>query len=194
MYARRFRTAGLEPVQKYLVEGIKHNSIEGRSILDIGCGVGSIHLTLLQEGVSRSIGIDISEGMLQEARHFAEKFGLSGRARYMTGDFTQMSSTVEESDIVVLDKVVCCYEDVGTLVHTSMDKTRQTYALSHPKENLMMKGLFRGHSLLANLFGWSFHPFWHDWKAVKSLILSRGFHLVYENSTISWQVLVFERV
>jgi magnesium-protoporphyrin O-methyltransferase len=194
MYARRFRTAGLEPVQKHLVEGIKRNSIEGCSVLDIGCGVGSIHLTLLREGASRSVGIDISEGMLQEARQFSDRFGLTGRAHYVTGDFTQISSSVEESDITVLDKVVCCYEDVATLIHTSTDKTRQTYALSHPKENLLMKGLFKGHTLLANFFGWSFHPFWHDWAAMKSLILSRGFRLVYENSTISWQVLVFERV
>jgi 2-polyprenyl-3-methyl-5-hydroxy-6-metoxy-1,4-benzoquinol methylase len=193
MYARRFRTAGLEPVQKYLVEGIRHHSIEGRSILDIGCGVGSIHLTLLRQGASRSVGIDMSEGMLQEARHFADKFGLTERAHYVMGDFTKLSPSVEESDIIVLDKVVCCYEDVAALIHTSTDKTRQTYALSHPKENLLMKGLFKGHTLLAKIFGWSFHPFWHNWAAMKSLILSRGFRLVYENSTISWQVLVFER-
>lgn len=193
MYARRFRAAGLEPVQKFLVEGIKLNSIDGRSILDIGCGVGSIHLTLLREGASRSVGIDISEGMLQEARHFADKFGLTARAHYVTGDFTKISPSVEEGDIIVLDKVVCCYEDVVALIHTSTDKTRQTYALSHPKENPLMKGLFKGHIFLAKIFGWSFHPFWHNWAAMKSLILSRGFHVVYENSTISWQVLVFER-
>lgn len=193
MYARRFRTASLEPVQKYLLEGIKRNSIGGCSILDIGCGVGSIHLTLLREGASRSVGIDISEGMLREARQFADRFGLNERTHYVTGDFTQISSSVEESNITVLDKVVCCYEDVANLIHTSTDKTKQTYALSHPKENLLMKALFRGHTLLAKLFGWSFHPFWHNWEEMKSLILSHGFHLVYENSTISWQVLVFER-
>jgi 2-polyprenyl-3-methyl-5-hydroxy-6-metoxy-1,4-benzoquinol methylase len=193
MYARRFSKAGLEPVQKILLDGIKRNSIQGSSVLDIGCGVGSIHLTLLREGASRSVGIDISDGMLQEARRFAEQFGLTGRTHYVAGDFTRLSSSVEESDITVLDKVVCCYEDLDGLIRTSTDKTRQTYALSHPKENLLMKGLFKGHSFLAKLFGWGFHPFWHNWETMKSLILSRGFRLAYENSTISWQVLVFER-
>ncbi len=186
--------AGLEPVQKYLLEGIKRHSIDGCSILDVGCGVGSIHLTLLKEGASRSVGIDMSEGMLHEARRFADKFGLNERAHYIAADFTQISSSIEASDITVLDKVVCCYGDVANLVRASTERTKQTYAVSHPKENLVMKTLFKGHALLTKVLGWSFHPFWHNWEDMKSLILSQGFRLVYENSTISWQVLVFEKM
>jgi magnesium-protoporphyrin O-methyltransferase len=136
----------------------------------------------------------MSDGMLLEARNFADELGLSDRTHYITGDFTQISPTLEESDITVLDKVVCCYEDLVTLVETSTGKTKHTYALSHPKENLLMKGLFQGHVLLAKLFHWHFHPFWHDWGGMKSLIVSQGFRLLYENSTLSWRVLVFQRI
>ena len=192
-YAKRFRKGGLERAQKYLLEGIRHEPIQGSTVLDIGCGVGQLHLTLLREGAARSVGVDLSEDMLREAQHFAEEFGLRERARYVTGDFAQISSSIPESDITVLDKVVCCYEDLTNLLHTSTGKTKHIYALTHPKENLLMEGVFKGQALWARLFRWSFRPFWHDWSEMKSLILSQGFQLLYENSTIAWQVLVFRR-
>ncbi|HCA80726.1 MAG TPA: hypothetical protein DEP53_13440 [Bacteroidetes bacterium] len=192
-YARRFRSGGLELVQKYLLDGIGTEPISGRSVLDIGCGVGSLHLTLLQRGAATSVGIDLSEGMLREARSFADNLGVGGRTEYINGDFTALAPSVPESDITVLDKVVCCYEDIRALVVSSTGKTKRIYALSHPKENILMKSMFRGHMALARLFGWSFHPFWHNWADMKALIDSQGFSLTYERSTLAWQVLVFRR-
>lgn len=192
-YARRFRSGGLEPVQKHLLDGIGTEPVAGRTVLDIGCGVGSLHLTLLQRGAASSVGIDLSEGMLSEARVFADKLGMTNRTEYINGDFTALAPSVPESDITILDKVVCCYEDLRSLVISSTGKTRHLYALSHPKENILMKSLFRGHTMLARMFGWSFHPFWHDWADMKSLIDAQGFSLTYERSTLAWQVLVFRR-
>ena len=194
IYAKRFRRGGLEPVQKYLLAGIRKHDTHGCTVLDIGCGVGSLHLTLLNEGAERAIGVDLSEGMLREAKRFADASGVAGHVQYVVGDFVQLSSSIPESDITILDKVVCCYEDVENLVITATAKTKSTFALSHPKENFLMKSLFRGHTTLARMFRWSFHPFWHNWAEVRSLILARGFELVYENATISWRVLVYKRV
>ncbi len=192
-YARRYRSGGLEPVQKYLLDGIATQPIAGSTVLDIGCGVGSLHLSLLQRGAATSVGIDLSEGMLKEARKFADKLGLSERTEYINGDFAALASSIPESDITVLDKVVCCYEDLRALVTSSTAKTKLVYALSHPKENMLMRGLFKGHTALARMFGWSFHPFWHNWAEMKSLIHSQGFVLAYTRSTVAWQVLVFRR-
>ena len=194
LYAKRFRRGGLEPVQKFLLEGIRKQYTRGCTVLDIGCGVGSLHLTLLNEGVDRAIGVDMSEGMLREAKRFADASKVAGRVHYVVGDFVQLSSSIPESDITVLDKVVCCYEDVENLIITATAKTKSTFALSHPKENLLMKSLFKGHMTLARIFRWSFHPFWHNWDTIASLIRSRGFQLAYENSTISWQVLVYRKM
>jgi 2-polyprenyl-3-methyl-5-hydroxy-6-metoxy-1,4-benzoquinol methylase len=193
LYAKRFRAGGLEPVQKYLLEGIKRLAPSAVTVLDIGCGVGSLHLTLLRDGADRAIGIDMSEGMLVEAKRFAREFGISGKTEYVTGDFVQLSPSIPECDVTILDKVVCCYEDVEQLVRASTGKTRQIYAISRPRENLLMKMLFRGHMTLARVFRWSFHPFWHNWTHMHSLVLLNGFELAYENATISWQVLVYKR-
>ncbi|MCX6132662.1 MAG: methyltransferase domain-containing protein [Ignavibacteriales bacterium] len=181
-------------MQKYLLDGIGTAPLAGSTVLDIGCGVGSLHLSLLQRGAATSLGVDISEGMLQEARKFAEILGLKGRTEYVNGDFAALASSITACDITVLDKVVCCYEDICSLVISSTGKTKRVYALSHPKENILMKGLFKGHMALARILGWSFHPFWHDWAELEALVLSQGFSLTYKRTTLAWQVLVFRRL
>jgi 2-polyprenyl-3-methyl-5-hydroxy-6-metoxy-1,4-benzoquinol methylase len=194
MYARRFRKHGLERVQKLLLEGVRRERIAGTEVLDIGCGVGALHLTLLKEGASRATGVDMSEGMIATARKFSNDLGVTDRVEYVIGDFVEVADTIREADVILLDKSVCCYEDIDALVRTSTAKTKHLYALSHPKQNLFMEFAFKGHIAFARLFRWKFHPFWHDWTKLREDIQRSGFDLVYSNSTPMWQVLVFKRV
>ncbi len=192
-YAKRFRKGELDRIQQYLVEGIARQPIDGTSVLDIGCGVGQIHLTLLKKGAAHSVGIDLSDAMLEQAKGFAERSGLVDRTHYVMGDFARLSDSLAESDITVLDKVVCCYEHLDDLIIKSSGKTRDILALTHPKENLVTKVLFKGHIAIARLLRWDFHPFWHNWDTMKSQICSQGFTLRYERATLSWHALIFQR-
>jgi 2-polyprenyl-3-methyl-5-hydroxy-6-metoxy-1,4-benzoquinol methylase len=155
--------------------------------------VGALHLTLLREGAEQATGIDISAGMIENARELADTFGVASRAQYTVGDFVAMADEIQDADVTFLDKFVCCYEDVDALVKASTAKTKRLYALSHPKENLMMELVFKTQIVLAKLFKWKFHPYWHDWKKLREDIERRGFELTYSGSTPMWQVLVFRR-
>ncbi|HTP13108.1 MAG TPA: methyltransferase domain-containing protein [Bacteroidota bacterium] len=192
-YARKFKRRGLERVQKLMLAGVRAEQVEGKEVLDIGCGVGALHLTLLQEGAARSTGIDVSEGMIDHARTLAGTLGVGSRAEYVVGDFVEKAAEVQEADITILDKFICCYEDPETLIEASTAKTKKLYALSHPKENLMMEFIFKSQIAMAKLFRWKFHPFWHDWKRIRENIQRRGFALVYSGATPMWQVLVYRR-
>lgn len=194
MYARRFKRRGLERMQKLFLEGLRKYGIEGTEILDIGCGVGALHLTLLKEGAARSTGVDISEGMIERAKTFSGTLGVADRTEYVVGDFVEVAEKIRESDITLLDKSVCCYEDIDALVRASTAKTKRLYALSHPRQNLFMELAFKSHIAFARVFGWKFHPFWHNWTKLKESIQSFGFELVYSNATPMWQVLVFRRM
>ena len=194
MYARRFRKHGLERVQKLLLQGVRCEQVREKEILDIGCGVGALHLTLLKEGAARATGVDISEGMIERARKFSIDLGIADRAAYVVGDFVEVAEAIRDSDVTLLDKSVCCYEDIDALVRTSTAKTKKLYALSHPRQNFFMKFAFKSHIALARLFRWKFHPFWHDWKKLRENIQNLGFVLIYSNATPMWQVLVFRRI
>src|ERR1700759_4235292 len=59
------------------VEGCE--PVQGRSVLDIGCGPGHYSITLAQRGASRVVGIDFAEGMLDIAAKQAVKERVSDR-------------------------------------------------------------------------------------------------------------------
>jgi len=176
------------------LEGVRKEPVASKDILDIGCGVGSLHLTLLKEGASTATGIDISEGMLDHAKRLADEQRLKEKTKYVLGDFVDVSEGIDNADITMLDKVVCCYEDYATLIDSSTAKTKHVYAISHPKKNIMMASAFNLQIFFAKFFRDAFHPFWHDWNDVHRCILDRGFRLIYSNSTLAWQVLVYKRI
>ena len=193
-YAKNYKKKGLAKEQRFLLEGIKQEPVHSRTVLDIGCGVGALHHTLLREGAARSVGVDIADGMVRQAEQFARQFNLQDRAEYRVGDFVQLAGTIDQSDVTMLDKVVCCYGNLEELIDASTEKTRHILALTHPKENLLMRVAFKTQIALAKLLRWKFRPFWHDWVVMKASIIARGFEPIYENSTIAWQVVVFRRL
>lgn len=193
-YAKRFRRKGLEKVQVHLLKGIAHVPVASAEILDIGCGVGALHISLLREGAARAIGIDAAEGMISQARTFAEEHGVQSKVRYVLGDFTRLVDEIPPADITILDKVVCCYENVQELLGRSMEKTRRVFAVSMPRETMIVRWGFSLQIAVAKLFRASFTPYWHDWNELRTSITSRGFRPVYENRTFLWNILVFERM
>jgi 2-polyprenyl-3-methyl-5-hydroxy-6-metoxy-1,4-benzoquinol methylase len=193
-YVRKFVKKGLEPVQELLLRGVRTEQLRDQNILDIGCGVGALHLTLLKEGASAATGVDISEEMINQAKRFSSELGVEARAAYVVGDFVEVAETIRESDVTLLDKLVCCYNDVDSLVKVSTSRTKRLYALSHPRQNFYTEISFKTHIALARLFKWKFHPFWHDWKKLRENIQQQGFELISSSATPMWQVLVFRRV
>jgi len=61
--------------------------IEGKSVLDIGCGPGHYSITLAQRGAGRVVGLDFAEGMIQLAAKHAAEAGVGDRCTFQSGDF-----------------------------------------------------------------------------------------------------------
>ncbi|HEX9614734.1 MAG TPA: methyltransferase domain-containing protein, partial [Bacteroidota bacterium] len=174
-YAKRFRKKGLEKVQEYLLEGIRRIPLASAEVLDIGCGVGALHTTLLKEGAVHATAVDAAEGMVLKAQEIAEELGVRGKADYVVGDFVEKASEIREADIVTLDKVVCCYEHLEPLITGALGKTRRILALSWPRNLLIVRWTFGVQIFIARLFRAQFHPFWHDWVRMSEMIQTGGF-------------------
>ena len=192
-FLKRFRKRGLAKEQRYLAEGFTRLPLGGKSILEIGCGVGGLHVTLLKEGAGLATGVDISEGMLEGAKQLSREMGFENRTTYLLGDFVQMDGKIADADITILDKVVCCYEDIDTLVQKSLEKTRMTYALSFPRNTWLIGMFFNGLIFLSKILKWKFRPYWHDWDEMLQRIQSAGFQRAYEKKTLVWSVLIHQR-
>ena len=191
---KRFRKKGLAKEQQLLVEGLSKTSFVGQSILDIGCGIGGLHLTLLLRGASTALGIDIAPGMIDAARTLSREHHMEFQTDYRVGDFVAMRETIAMADLTIADKVVCCYADLPALLSSSLSKTRRVFALTHPRDHTFNYLLIRSLATLGEVLRLPFHPYWHDWQSMSASIEANGLRRVWSSKTLFWQVEVFERV
>jgi magnesium-protoporphyrin O-methyltransferase len=190
---KRLEKKGLEESQKNLVEGLKRVGFENATLLEIGCGVGYLHQSLLESGARNAIGIDLAAKMLAEAESRAADRELTDRVSYFEGDFLEIDDRIEQADICLLDKVVCCYPDAETLLHKTLAKTRHVCALTYPRDRWFVR-LGTG---LWNLVLWlvrsDFRTFVHQPAQLECWITDSGFEKNYEGSTTAWVSQVFVR-
>ena len=197
-YAKQFCKKGLDKTQQFLLEGITkalnaNGTIPSKSLLEIGCGAGGMLISLLQKGASKAIGVDASEGMLEFAKQFTRDAKLENKIEFRHGDFSQQAHAIPQSDVTILDKVLCCDENPKTLIELSTQKAKEIYAVSFPKDSLFTRFVVKSGILLTKLFKMKFTPFYHEPKQLQQWIESQRFQLVYTNSAIIMQVLVFKR-
>jgi SAM-dependent methyltransferase len=192
-YRKRFNRKGFEPSQKQLLTGLQQAGYGGKMVLEIGSGVGHLHQTLLEQGAQSAVGIDLASSMIEEAEAWAVERGLSDRTRYYQADFMNMEEVLEAADVVILDKVVCCYPDADGLVHKSLSKTRQVYALTYPRDRWYVRAGIAFGAFLMKLIRSDFRPYLHDPIQVEQWITESGFKKIYVANTPIWLTQVFER-
>ena len=162
-------------------------------MLEIGSGVGYLHQTLLQQGATSATGVDLSPKMIAEAVAAAKEKSLDDRTSYIQDDFVNVSESINNADVTILDKVVCCYPDADALVHKSLAHTNRVYALTYPRDRWFIRF---GSRLMAGVF-WllrvDFRNYVHSPALLERWITDEGFTKQYENLTKTWQTQVYVR-
>lgn len=191
---RRYRKRGPSKPTRMLLEALQREGIEGTTLLDIGGGVGVIQLELLDAGAERAMSIEASRAYLRVAKDEAERRGHAGRIRYEAGDFVAVADRVEAADVVTLDRVICCYPDMESLVARSADRAQRLYGLVYPRDRWTVAVGFR----LANLVMWlsrrAFRAYLHSPGAVDAVARRHGLApKVQARAGPVWQVAVYAR-
>ena len=192
-YRRRFLKKGFEPSQQQLFDGITKASFEDKTLLEIGCGVGHFHQTLLEHGALSSIGIELAKQMLIEAKDWARQRNLREKTTYLEGDFIDIANTIKPVDIVIMDKVVCCYPDADALIHRSLEKCINSIALTYPRNKWYTHIGVQFLALIMKLVGSSFRPYVHDPIQIERWIESQGFKKLYQKQTLVWLTQVYQK-
>ena len=136
---RRFRKRGPAVTTRMLIDALRREGVSGASILDIGGGVGAIYHELLASGARNAVHVDVSPDYLAVAREEAERRGQADRVEFVRGDFVDLAAARSESDVVTLDRVICCYPDMDRLVALSADKARRLFGAIYPREAWWMR-------------------------------------------------------
>src|SRR6188472_3833424 len=132
---REYRRDGPTGLTKALIEALSAGGIEGRSVLEIGGGVGAVHHELLRAGADAAVDVDASRAYVSAAREESERQGHADRVEYRVGDFVALADVIEPADVVALDRVLCCYSDMSSLVARSAALAKRRYGVVYPRYN-----------------------------------------------------------
>lgn len=186
-------------VSRRLLDAIVAAGLDGRSVLDVGCGIGDLAIAALRRGALRAEGFDLSPRAIEGARRLARERGVADRATFAVGDGAHIE--LPAADVVVLNRVICCYPDADSLVERSLAATRHVYAFTAPASNGAMAWILRHwwsftdavmHRRKENSSG--FRSYVHDLERVDERVRAAGFRRVRnERRRVIWQLAVYAR-
>ena len=190
---RRFRRKGPVPGTRRLLDALRAEGVAGASLLDVGGGIGVIHHTLLDDGAREAVHVDASSGYLEVAQEESARRSHTGRVRFVRGDFVDLAESLPDADVVTLDRVICCYDDMERLVARSARKARSLYGAVYPRAVWWM----RMAGALTNLFMWvrrsGFRLYLHSPAAIDAVLRGQGLERRRLVRTPVWEVVVYRR-
>jgi Methyltransferase domain len=157
----RYRSKGLDPTERALVDAALESGIEGAAVLEIGGGIGALQSELLEAGAGRGEVVEIVRAYEPYARELAQERGLEERTRFRVVDVLEEPAAVEPADVVLLNRVVCCSEDGVELTETAARLARRSLLLSYPRDTWWIRAGARALNAGQWLFRRSFRVFIH---------------------------------
>ena len=186
--ARRYRKRGLDKHSQRIADFLRANGLEGATVLEIGGGVGEIQVELLKAGAARSVNLELSQEYEGEARRLAEENGVADRIDRRFQDIATEPEAVEPAEVVVLNRVVCCYPDYERLLGAAADHARRLLVFSYPPRNTMSRSIVTLTNWLQAVRGSDFRAFTHPPAAMLSVLDRRGLRRTYEHHGLVWQI------
>jgi magnesium-protoporphyrin O-methyltransferase len=198
--AKRARKRGVgAPITRDLLDAVGSDRLEGRTVLDLGCGTGDLALAALARGATRATGVDLGPGAIRAAEALATERGLMDRSRFTVGDAAR--APLDRHDVVVLNRVLCCYPEVDALLENALPAAGHVFAFTAPISTGLAGLVARIETRLSN--AWyrlrdgkfkGFRVYVHDLGAVDLRIREAGFRpVVTGRRRLQWLLSVYER-
>ena len=128
---------------RILIAALKEAGVEGRTLLDIGGGIGAVQMELLKAGARGAASVEASTAYIEAARQEARRQGLQDRIQFHHGDFVELADGLPSADIVTLDgacvatrtwRLWLAYQRAGREVYTV--PARESYLLRQMPYNM----------------------------------------------------------
>ena len=162
-------------------------------MLDIGAGVGAVHLALLQAGASRAVDVDASRDYLAAAREEAARRGLDDRVEYHYGDVVELAAELPSADVVILDSVICCYPYLPILLEAAVRSRPRLVGLTYPRDVWWMRTFTRAYNATRALVRSPARYFIYRHRTVRRLLAEAGYAEIHDGGSPVWRVSAFRR-
>ena len=132
-HARSYQQEGLDSTEGPMVEALS-NSLEGKSLLDVGAGSGGATVELLRRGAGSAVAVDISDAYQPVVQILLEDAGVADQASFVVGDLVELDAKVGPADVVFGNRVICCYPDMPAMVDAMTSRANERLAASYPRD------------------------------------------------------------
>jgi hypothetical protein len=155
-------------------------------------------MATLARGAARATGVDLGHGAIEDARALARDRSFEDRSTFQVGDAATLD--LDSHDVVLLNRVLCCYPDVDALLDNSLSAARYVYAFTAPPSAGLVGTFSRAQTRIAN--AWfrirdkkfrGFRAYVHDLKAIDRRVREAGFRPVVDGRRrLVWHLAIYE--
>jgi magnesium-protoporphyrin O-methyltransferase len=191
--ARRYERRGLDRTSRRVVAEVVRHGAAGRSVLEVGGGVGAVPLELLRAGGTRATVVEMSPAYDDHARRLAERAGLAGRVTRRTGDFAT-AGDIAPADVVVLNRVVCCDPDGPRLAGAAARHAGELLVMTYPRGAWWNRFAVRAVNLVQRVRREAFRAYVHPPAAIAAAATAEGLRPDRLDRGLVWELRSFVRV
>jgi predicted RNA methylase len=182
-----------------LLKAITAQGVTGRTVLDVGCGIGDLAIETVAAGATSATGFDLSPKAIERARALARQRGVSDRTTFEVGDGSKFE--LPKADVVAVNRVVCCYPDADGILDRTLAAAGSVYAISAPISGGATGAFNRVHNAFWNVvyrirekhYG-GFRTYIHDVEAIDHRVRAAGFRRVHhQRRRVVWDLAVYTR-
>ncbi len=185
--ARKLRSSGLDDTAQRMVDFLDGQGLSDATVLEIGGGVGGLHMELLRRGASTATNAELSSAYDAEAARLLDEAGLTERVTRRIVDLAANPGEVPEADVVVLHRVVCCYPDFRRLLGAAADHARRAMVFSYPRQRLLTRAETALENLSYVVRRQDFRTFVHPPEAMVDVLTDHGQSAVMTGRNRMWQ-------
>jgi magnesium-protoporphyrin O-methyltransferase len=172
---------------------VEAHDVQGVSVLEVGGGIGELQVELLKRGAAHATNLELSTAYEAEAERLLAEAGMTDRVDRRLVDIAAAPDEVPPADVVVLNRVVCCYPDYARLLGSAAAHARRQVVFSHPPRNLVSRSVIGAQNTLLRLFGSEFRVFAHPPQAMLDVLSERGLHPERTERGFVWRVVSAHR-
>jgi len=186
--ARRYRKHGLGKTEQAMVEFLESAGLAGATVLEVGGGVGELHIELLKRGAEGAVNLELSPAYDEEARRLLVDTALTDRVERRLHDIAVDPDAVEPADVIVLNRVVCCYPDYERLLGAAATHARRALVFSYPRRNALSRAIVGVQNAGFRLMRREFRVFTHPPEAMVGVLRSQGLTPRFAGGGLVWRV------
>ncbi len=190
--AQAYREGGLGGMARAMFGALTERGVENDRVHEFGGGVGGLSLELVKAGAASALNVELSASYGEAAAALALEAGLEDRVEFREGDAIRVAAEIGTADIVVMNRVVCCFAGGNELMDAAIAGTTRLLAVSFPTIHPASRIVFGVDNWWRARRGSEFRTFVHS-RSTFARPEAAGLVRVHHRNRPIWSMRIWER-